>query len=81
MGFKKMENNPSFADVSIFSSLEHNRAIKRMEQSNTVVNWSRIEPLVVRNYPVGKSAEGSEAYHPRPLWLCPCHGNDHGVLP
>ena len=70
MGFKKMETNLSFADVSLFSSLEHNRAIKRMEQINTVVNWSRIEQLVARNYPVGKSSEGSEAYHPLLLLKC-----------
>jgi hypothetical protein len=63
MGYKKMDSNLSFADVSIFSSLEHNRTIKRMKQINTVINWSRIEPLVVRNYTVSKSAEGSEAYH------------------
>ena len=32
MGFKKMETNFSFADISLFSSLERNRAIKRMSQ-------------------------------------------------
>ncbi len=41
-----------------------------MEQINAVVNWSRIERLVVRNYPVGKSSEGSEAYHPLLLLKC-----------
>ena len=70
MGFKKMETNFSFADISLFSSLEHNRAIKRMQQINTVVNWSRIENLIMRNYPVGKSAEGNEAYHPLLLMKC-----------
>ena len=70
MGFKKMETNFSFADISLFSSLEHNRAIKRMQQINTVVNWSRIENLIMRNYPVGKSAEGNEAYPPLLLMKC-----------
>jgi IS5 family transposase len=70
MSFKKMETNLSFADISLFSSLEHNRAIKRMEQINAVVNWSQIERLVVRNYPVGKSSEGNEAYHPLLLLKC-----------
>jgi len=43
MGFKKMETNFSFADISLFSSLERNRAIKRMQQINAIVDWSRIE--------------------------------------
>jgi hypothetical protein len=46
MGFKKMETNFSFADVYLFSSLEPNRAIKRMEQINAIVDWSRIESLL-----------------------------------
>jgi len=65
-----METNFSFADISLFSSLEHNRAIRRMEQINAVVNWSRIESLIMRNYPVGKSAEGNEAYPSLILLKC-----------
>ena len=64
MSFKKMETNYSFADVSLFSSLERNRAIKRMQQINAIVDWSRIGDPLMRNYPVGKSAEGNEAYLP-----------------
>ena len=50
MGFKKMETNFSFADISLFSSLERNRAIKRMQQINAIVDWSRIENLLLRNW-------------------------------
>jgi transposase, IS5 family len=64
MSFKKMETNFSFTDISLFSSIEKNRAIKRMQQINAIVDWSRIETLLLRNYPVGKSAEGNEAYPP-----------------
>ena len=70
MSFKKMETNFSFADISLFSSLERNRAIKRMQQINAIVDWSRIENLLLRNYPVGKSAEGNEAYPPLILMKC-----------
>lgn len=70
MGFKKMESNFSFADISLFTSLEKNRAIQRMEQINAVVNWSSIERLIMRNYPVGHSAEGNEAYPPLILMKC-----------
>ena len=38
MGFKKMESNFSFADISLFSSLENNRALTRMEQINAIVD-------------------------------------------
>jgi IS5 family transposase len=70
MSFKKMEPNFSFADISLFSSLERNRAIKRMQQINAIVDWSRVETLLLRNYPVGKSAEGNEAYPPLILMKC-----------
>jgi len=70
MSFKKMETNFSFADISLFSSLERNRAVKRMQQINAIVDWSKIEALLLRNYPVGKSAEGNEAYPPLILMKC-----------
>jgi IS5 family transposase len=70
MGFKQMETNLTFTDISLFSSNEHNRAIKKMDQINAIVDWSRIESLIMRNYPVGKSAEGNEAYPPVILIKC-----------
>jgi IS5 family transposase len=70
MGFKKIKANFTFADISLFSSIEKNRAIKRMEQINAIVDWSRIENLLMKTYPVGKSAEGNEAYPPIILMKC-----------
>jgi len=70
MGFKKVETNLTFTDISVFSSIEKNRAIKRMEQINAIVNWSEIESLIMRNYPVGKSNEGNEAHPPLILMKC-----------
>jgi IS5 family transposase len=70
MGFKNMKTNFTFADISLFNSMEKNRAIKRMEQINTTVDWSRIESLLMRNYPVGKSFEGNDAYPPLILMKC-----------
>jgi len=70
MGFKKMETNLSFTDISLFTSMEHNRAITRMEQITAIVDWSRIENLLLRSYPVGKSNEGNEAYPPLILMKC-----------
>ena len=70
MGFKNMKINFTFADISLFNSMEKNRAIKRMEQINAIVDWSRIESLLLRNYPVGKSFEGNDAYPPLLLMKC-----------
>jgi len=70
MGFKKMKNNLTFTDISLFSSIEKNRAIKRMTEINAIVDWSRIENMLMRNYPVGKSHEGNEAYPPLILMKC-----------
>ncbi len=64
MSFKKMKTNFTFTDISLFASMEKNRAIKRMEQINATVDWSRIESLLMRKYPVGKSFEGNDAYPP-----------------
>lgn len=64
MGYKKMETNLTFTDISLFSSMEHNRAITRMDAINAIVDWSRIENLLMRRYPVGKSHEGNEAWPP-----------------
>src|SRR3972149_284626 len=58
MSFKKTDPNLSFADVALFNSLQHNRAIKRMQQISAVVDWPRIDRILMRNYPVGKSNEG-----------------------
>ena len=69
MSFKKM-SRLSFADIALFKSMDRNQAIKRMEKINNVVNWSRIESLVLRDYPVGKSSEGNDAYHPLLLLKC-----------
>jgi IS5 family transposase len=70
MGFKQMKTNYTFADISLFKSMEKNRAIQRMEQINAIVDWSRIESLLLRNYPVGKSFEGNAAYPPLLLMKC-----------
>ena len=70
MGYKQMDNNFSFTDLSLFNSMEHNRSIKRMEKINAIINWSRIESLLLKHYTVGKSAEGADAYPPLLLLKC-----------
>jgi len=70
MSFQKMDTNFSFADIALFNSLNRNRAIERMQQINAAVNWTSIDRILIRNYPVGKSHEGNEAYPPLLLLKC-----------
>jgi IS5 family transposase len=70
MGYKQMDNNLTFTDLSLFNSMEHNRSIKRMEKINAIINWPRIESLLLSHYAVGKSAEGADAYPPLLLLKC-----------
>ena len=44
MYFKKMKTTFSFADISLYSALEHNRDTKRMEQINAIMNTDQHEP-------------------------------------
>jgi hypothetical protein len=64
MGYKQMDTNMSFAEIDLFNSMEHNRSIKRMEKINAIINWPRIESLLLKHYAVDKSAAGADAYPP-----------------
>jgi transposase, IS5 family len=70
MGFKNMEQNVTCADMALFSSVEKNRTVTRMEEINAIVDWARIENLLMENYPVGKSTDGNRAYPPVLLMKC-----------
>lgn len=63
MAFKKMETNFSFADISMISSFERNRAFNRMKQIDTIVDWSKIENLLLKTIPSVKAL--------RVAWLIP----------
>lgn len=42
-----------------------------MEEINAIVDWSKIENIIMGSYPVGNSHEGNEACPP--LMLLKCH--------
>jgi IS5 family transposase len=64
MGYKKAEPNMTFAELSLMSSMEHNRSLKLMEKINDIIDWSKIETLLLSHYTVGTSKEGAGAYPP-----------------
>ena len=64
MGYKQIEPNMTFAEVSLFKSMEHNRSLKRLEKINQIINWSKVGELLLAHYTVGSSHEGADAYPP-----------------
>ena len=64
MGYKKWNQNISFADVALSSSIEKNRSLKTMERINRVIDWLKVEERLRDYYLVGRQEEGADAYPP-----------------
>ena len=64
MGYKKADPNLTFAELSLMGSMEHNRSLKLMEKIDHLIDWSKIETLLMEHYTVGSSKEGADAYPP-----------------
>jgi len=64
MGYKRIDQNMTFAEVSLLRSMEHNRSLKRLEKINSVINWSQVEEILLSHYTVGTGREGADAYSP-----------------
>jgi IS5 family transposase len=70
MGYKRIGEEISFADLAVSKSLEHNRSVKLMDRINKVVRWKNIEALLLEYYDTGKTVEGADAYPPILLLKC-----------
>jgi len=70
MGYKRIGETMSFADIALSKSMENNRSVKMMKRINKVINWRNIEALLLEYYDVGKSKEGADAYPPLMLLKC-----------
>ena len=64
MGYKKADPNLTFAELSLMGSMEHNRSLKLMEKIDHLIDWSKVETLLMNHYTVGTSSEGADAYPP-----------------
>jgi len=42
MGYKQIDRNMTFAEVSLLKSMEHNRSLTKFEKINQVINWSTV---------------------------------------
>lgn len=70
MGFKKMDNQFSFADLALKDSMDKNRCLKRLSDIAVSIDWDDIENALISHYTVGTSGEGADAYPPVLLFKC-----------
>ena len=59
-----MDQNMTFAEIDLMTSMEHNRSLKMMEKINQIIDWSEIEAFLLKHYTVGNTIEGADAYPP-----------------
>jgi IS5 family transposase len=64
MGYKRIDTNMTFAEMSLMSSMENNRSLKRLEKISQLIDWTQVRELLEANYTVGQSKEGTDAYAP-----------------
>ena len=50
--------------------MEKNRSLKTLEQMSKIIDWSKIERILLKYYKIGTSNEGADAYPPLMLFKC-----------
>ena len=64
MGYKRWNQNISFVDIALNSSMEKNRSLKTMDRINKVIDWTKVEERLRDYYEIGRQEEGADAYPP-----------------
>lgn len=64
MGYKQIEQNMTFAEVSLSNSMQRNRSLKRLNEINQIIDWERLDKVLSINYSTGNNKEGADAYLP-----------------
>jgi len=70
MGYKKMNQEISFADLILKNSMDKNRCLEHLININDSINWTNIKSILMNHYTVGTSSEGADAYSPLLLFKC-----------
>ena len=70
MGFKKIDQNFTFADAILKDSMDKNRCLLRIMDIANSIDWNSIEAVLMGHYQVGTNKEGAEAYPPLLLFKC-----------
>ncbi len=64
MGYKKLDQELSFADLILKDSMDKNRCLKRLNDIHGAIDWKNIESVLMSHYVIGTSSEGADAYPP-----------------
>ena len=70
MSFKKEQTTLTFADLEKAVQNKNNRALTTMKEIDKAIDWSRVEDILMEDYPVGHKKEGNAAYPPLLLFKC-----------
>jgi len=68
MGFKKTDSKLTFAELALAPSMEKNRSLDTLMGMNNIIDWSKIESILLKYYKIGFSNEGADAYPPLVLF-------------
>ena len=68
MGFKKSDPKLTFAELALASSMEKNRSLDTLMNMNDIIDWSKIESILLKYYKIGTSKEGADAFPPLMLF-------------
>ena len=70
MGYKKMNQEISFADLILKDSMDKNRCLEHLININNSINWPNIKSILMSHYIVGTISEGADVYPPLLLFKC-----------
>jgi len=70
MGFKKMDQEISFADLILKNSMGNNRCLEQLNKIHESIELKNIESILMSHYVVGTSNQGADAYPPLLLYKC-----------
>jgi len=70
MGYKKMDQEISFADLVLKNSMGNNRCLEQLNKIHESIEWKNIESILMSHYVVGTSNQGADAYPPLLLFKC-----------
>jgi len=70
MGYKKMNQEISFADLVFKNSMGNNRCLEQLNKIHESIEWKNIESILMSHYVVGTSNQGADAYPPLLLFKC-----------
>ena len=50
MAFKKINPELSFAEIALASSMDKNRSLDTLMDLNAIIDWTKIENLLLKHY-------------------------------